>query len=92
MDYRQMNRELLKSRHWDEWGDYDTDQKKKIPAPSPQKPVPENAIIIDLPKVQAIGLGDIPLREAFSMRKSHRKFKKEPLSPKFSGSSVSSLS
>jgi len=80
MDYKRMNRELLKSQHWDEWGDYKSDQKKKIPAPAPQKPVPENAIIVDLPEAQAIGLGDIPLREAFSMRQSHRKFKDKPLS------------
>jgi SagB-type dehydrogenase family enzyme len=73
-------RKFLKSDRWEEWRHSDYDQKRKVPAPAVQKPAPEGAKRIDLPAVNSLSLGQIPLVEAMRQRRSHRSFTEEPLS------------
>jgi SagB-type dehydrogenase family enzyme len=79
MESMETYRKFLKSDRWDEWAELETDQKKKIPPPAPQKPCPEDATLIELVVPKALTVGKMPLIEAIGRRKSHRKFSKEPL-------------
>jgi len=72
-------RTFLKAYRWDEWEKSDTDQRKQIPPPSPQKPYPKDATLIDLVLPEDLTVGEMSLLEAINRRKSHRKFTKEPL-------------
>jgi len=72
-------RKFLKADGWDEWAKLDTDQRKQIPAPLPQKPYPKDATLIDLVAPEDLTVGEMSLLEAINHRKSHRKFKEEPL-------------
>jgi SagB-type dehydrogenase family enzyme len=80
MESLEPGRNFLKSERWEEWGQSDTDQKRKIPNPPLQKPAPEGAALFDLIAPDAFTLGQIPLIEAFRRRRSRRKFTLEPLS------------
>ena len=42
------HRRFLKSDRWEEWRKLETDQKKGVPPPQPQKPFPEDAKLISL--------------------------------------------
>ena len=75
----QVSREFLKGDLWQEWDELETDQKKRIPPPSPQKPYPEDAKLIDLVAPDDLTVGNMPLIEALKRRKSRRKFTPEPL-------------
>jgi len=75
----QIYREFLKSDLWDRWDELETDQKKRIPPPFPQKPYPEDAKLIDLVAPGDLAVGNMPLIEAIKRRKSRRKFTPEPL-------------
>ena len=58
-----------------------SDQHKGVPMPPIEKPVPEGAALIELPKPdQWTGIPDIPLLKAIADRKSHRQFRDEALS------------
>ena len=72
-------RKFLKSDLWEEWRKLETDQKKGVPAPSPQKPYPEDARLIDLVAPRDLTVGKMPLIEAIKRRRSRRKFTEEPL-------------
>jgi SagB-type dehydrogenase family enzyme len=72
-------RRVLKSDLWKEWEDLETDQKKKIPPPLPQKPYAKDARLIDLIPPQDLTVGQMPLIEAINCRKSRRKFTEESL-------------
>jgi len=72
-------RKFLKSDLWEEWRKLETDQRKGVPAPSPQKPYPEDARLIDLVAPRDLTVGKMPLIEAIKRRRSHRKFTEEPL-------------
>jgi len=72
-------RKFLKSDLWEEWRKLETDQKKGVPAPSPQKPYSEDATLIDLVAPEDLTVGKMPLIEAIKRRRSHRKFTEEPL-------------
>lgn len=72
-------RKFLKSDLWEEWRKLETDQKKGVPAPSPQKPYPEDAGLIDLVAPRDLTVGKMPLIEAIKRRRSRRKFTEEPL-------------
>jgi SagB-type dehydrogenase family enzyme len=71
---------FLRSDGWEEWGKFETDQKKGIPAPALQKPHPADASLMELVPRQDLTVGKMPLLEAISRRVSHRKFKGEALS------------
>lgn len=51
-----------------------TDQQKGVPVPPPQKPLPENPTIIDLPDLQAIELQEPSLEKLIDKRRSRRKY------------------
>ena len=72
-------RKFLKADRWNEWAELETDQKKKIPPPSPQKPYAKDATLIELIAPEDLTVGRMPLIEAIGRRKSHRKFTKESL-------------
>ena len=72
-------RKFLRSDLWEEWRKIETDQRKGVPAPSPQKPYPENARLIDLVPSKDLTVGKMPLIEVIRRRRSRRKFTEEPL-------------
>ncbi len=72
-------RRFLKSGRWDEWEAYETDQRKRIPAPPPQKPCPPDAALIDLVLPGDLKVGDMPLLQAINRRRSRRQFSGQPL-------------
>ncbi|MBD3404646.1 MAG: SagB/ThcOx family dehydrogenase [Candidatus Lokiarchaeota archaeon] len=76
-------RNLLKASNWriEKEGDWwKSHQQKGIPAPPIVKPVPENAMLIDLVQPEELTIKDIPLFDAVSSRKSHRAFTDEKIS------------
>jgi SagB-type dehydrogenase family enzyme len=72
-------RKLLKSDRWEEWWQHETDQRKGIPPPPPQKPYPEDADLVDLIRPEQLTVGGMPLIEAIRRRRSRREFTGEPL-------------
>jgi len=72
-------RQVLKSDRWGEWSKLETDQKRKVPLPAPQKPYPQDATLIDLVPPQDLTVGKMPLVEVIGRRKSRRKFTAGPL-------------
>jgi hypothetical protein len=72
-------RKFLKSDRWEEWRKIETDQRKGVPAPPPQKPHPKGARLISLVSPEDLTVGKMPLIEAIKRRRSHRKFTEEPL-------------
>ncbi|MBW2621851.1 MAG: SagB/ThcOx family dehydrogenase [Deltaproteobacteria bacterium] len=72
-------RRFLKSDLWPELGRYETDQKKKIPSPEKQKPVPDEAQVFDLVAAEDLESGRMPLIEAMRSRRSRRKYSDESL-------------
>jgi SagB-type dehydrogenase family enzyme len=74
----EMHREFLKSDRWDEWRKLETDQKKGVPPPPPQKPYPKDAKLISLVSPEQLTIGKMPLIEAIRRRRSRRIYTKEP--------------
>ena len=72
-------RKVLKADRWDEWEKLETDQRKGIPVPPPQKPCAADAVLIDLVSPEGLKLGQMPLVEAIRRRRSHRAFTPDPL-------------
>jgi hypothetical protein len=72
-------RKFLKSDRWEEWKEYETDQRKGVPAPPPQKSYPEGATLIDLVAPDDLVIGQMPVIEAIRRRRSRREFTEEPL-------------
>jgi SagB-type dehydrogenase family enzyme len=72
-------RKFLKSDLWEEWRKIETDQRKGVPAPPPQKPYPKNARLIALVSPGDLAVGKMPLIEAIERRRSRREFSEEPL-------------
>jgi SagB-type dehydrogenase family enzyme len=73
------NRDFLKSNRWDEWRQAETDQRKGLPQPPPQKPPPEDALLIDLVAPENMAVGTMPLLSAIWRRRSHRRYTDESL-------------
>jgi SagB-type dehydrogenase family enzyme len=73
-------RKFMKSDLWLEMRDSQTDQQKRLPNPPLQKPYPEDAELIPLPKVADLQMGDLSVRDAIAQRQSRRRFTDEPLS------------
>ena len=72
-------RKFLKSDRWEEWRKIETDQRKGVPAPPPQKPHPKGARLISLVSPEDLTVGKMPLIEAIKRRRSRRKYTEEPL-------------
>ena len=79
MESMKTYRRTLKTGRWEELKRIETDQKKKIPPPAPQKPCPKDATLVELVLPQDLTVGEMPLLEAINRRKSRRKFTEEPL-------------
>lgn len=75
------NRELMKQLDWGEMlKQAEPDERKGIPLPSPQKPYPEDATLIELVRPEKITLGKKPLIDIINQRRSRRNYTEEPLS------------
>ena len=72
-------RALLKADLWAEWRTSETDQKKGLLAPPPEKPYDAEAVLLDLIAPDAFTVGQMPLIEAIRRRRSRRQFLREPL-------------
>ena len=72
-------RKFLKSDQWEEWKKVETDQRKGVPPPPPQKSYPEGATLVDLVPPDLLTIGQMPLIEAIRRRRSRREFTDEPL-------------
>jgi len=72
-------RKFLKSDLWEEWDKIETDQRKGILPPSPQKSYSKNAKFIVLISPENLTVGNMPLIEAIRRRRSRRRFSEEPL-------------
>ncbi len=57
----------------------ETDQRKGLPAPPVQRPVPADAKRVALPQPQSIKLGEVPINKIITQRRSHRTFASTPL-------------
>ena len=74
------SRKSLRSDMWGEWRQWETDQKKRIPPPPPQKPYPEDSKLVELVSPDDFTVGTMPLRDAINNRRSRRKYNNLPLS------------
>lgn len=64
---------------WHRLEGFESDQSKGVPPPPLQKAVPDDAQIIELPEVRHADFGKTSLDEAFSSRRSVRKYTSDPL-------------
>ncbi len=74
-----MNRDFLKDTVRKKTDFSKTDQNKDVPPPPVQKPVPEDATLIELPEVDSLTI-DTSLVTAISNRKSRRSFSDQSIS------------
>ncbi len=72
-------RGFLKSDLWPELGKRESDQRKKIPPPEKQKPVPDEAKLFDLIDSENLASGEMPLIDVIRRRRSRRKYSEDPL-------------
>ena len=70
---------FLRSDHWDELGSVITDQRRNIPPPPIQKPVPKDASKIPLIPSQELDVGAMALIDAIRKRRSERTYASKPL-------------
>ena len=75
-----ISRAFLKADRWDEWAATETDQRLGLPAPPFEKPVPPDAVIVDLVPPEALTVGTMPLIQAMGRRRSRRHWTAESLS------------
>lgn len=76
----EMYRKFLKSDQWDKFGEIQTDQQKRLPAPPLQKPYSKNTPLVDLVAPADLSVGRMPLLDAINGRQSHRRFTAAALS------------
>jgi SagB-type dehydrogenase family enzyme len=72
-------RKILRSDLWDKFDEWQTDQKKGVPAPPRQKTYPENAELVELVSPTKITVGNTPLKEVIGKRISRRRYTETPL-------------
>lgn len=72
-------RRLLKSTSWERAQEIETDQKKGLPHPPLQKPVPEEAHVAKLPDPKTLQVSSVSVFDAIASRRSHRRFTRDPL-------------
>ena len=68
------NRSFLKNDLWIEFDQLETDQRKQKPRPAVQKPLPDDAELIELVPIEDIRVGTARLKEVIQRRKSRRFF------------------
>ncbi|MFC2078870.1 SagB/ThcOx family dehydrogenase [Candidatus Bipolaricaulota bacterium] len=71
-------RDFLRSDRWAEWRDLDSDQKRGIAPPPPQKPYPADAQLVDLVAPDCLDVGRMSVFEAIRRRRSRREFTDAP--------------
>ncbi len=79
MDNRESYRWFLKAYWWDEREKCETDQKRGLPAPPVQKTCPRDVPRIALVPPEELKIGFMPVFQAIRDRRSHRKFRSDPL-------------
>lgn len=81
MQYPDDYRAFLKANDWEEFAksDHETDQRKGLPYPPPEKPYPGDAKLLDLVAPEDIKIGDAPLRLVMAQRRSRRQHTQQPL-------------
>jgi SagB-type dehydrogenase family enzyme len=67
-------RDFLKADLWADFAQTETDQKKGLPPPPIQKPVPEDASLVDLVLPNEFKSGQLSIREAIRRRRSRRAY------------------
>jgi len=72
-------RRFLKSDLWPGLGKYESDQRKKMPPPEKQKPIPDEAKLFDLIDSENLHSGEMPLIDVIRRRRSRRKYSEDPL-------------
>ncbi len=72
-------RQTLKTDVIEDWDNIEKDQAKKIPAPPFEKPYAEDAILVDLAKVEDLSCGKVNLIDVINQRRSRRRFTSDPL-------------
>lgn len=77
-DYEEQ-RKWLKA-YWDKLAEVKTDQQLRKPYPELAQPVPENAVVMELPAVDERLAPDVGLYDVIAGRRSHRKFSTTGLS------------
>jgi SagB-type dehydrogenase family enzyme len=72
-------RGVLKSDEWEAWRTSVTDQKRGVPHPPLEQPVPPDAPLVDLVAPGDFAVGRMSLIDAIRLRVSHRTFADKPL-------------
>jgi SagB-type dehydrogenase family enzyme len=72
-------RKFLKTTGWKEWFQAETDQRRQVPPPPVQEPVPQGAPLFDLVPPDKLTIGTMPLIQAIAGRKSRRVYTEEAL-------------
>ncbi len=72
-------RKFLKNIAWLDMEGSPTDQQRHFPPPLLQKPVAEDAVLVDLIPPEDLSLPTLPTLEAITQRRSHRKYANVPL-------------
>jgi len=72
-------RKFLKAYEWTQFENIASDQQKGLPRPELQKPIPVEAIIVDLIHPDDFTIGQIPTIDVIRQRLSHRSFSGESL-------------
>jgi SagB-type dehydrogenase family enzyme len=79
MDSLEDGRRFLKGSDWEKMTKGETDQRAGVPVPPPQKPYPEDALLIDLVAPEDLTVGQMSVMQAIKQRRSHRSYTKEAL-------------
>ncbi len=72
-------RQFLKADLWRDFDRLESDQRRGIPAPPIEKPLPDGTRLVDLAPPERCTAGQMPLVEAIRRRRSRRVFTAEPL-------------
>lgn len=80
MEKPHLSRRYLRADPFKELRNFETDQKKGQPFPPPQKPYPDDAILIDLPPASELNFHSVSVMEAINRRRSVRDYTDQPFS------------
>lgn len=73
-------RSCLRNRAQRGYAEAGPGEREGLPLPPIQKPYPQEAKLLSLPKIDALNLGEMPLVQAMRMRRSRRVYSSEALS------------
>jgi SagB-type dehydrogenase family enzyme len=74
-----VQRSFLTADLWEEWRKTESDQKKGIAIPVPEKPHAADAVLVDLVAPDELTVGQAPLLDVIRRRRSQRHFTSAPL-------------